>query len=295
VKKISLILIVLVCYFSACTQEFDTSPTIGLLAGAMNYQGDLKPNSFTFQHSNLILSLILRKPLSRWFAVRAGATIGKVEAADRYNRDYLQRRNLSFTSGVKELFALLEADVLDISTKKFTPFAYGGIVLYHFDPYTLDANNNRVYLQPLSTEGQGLPGYPDRKVYKLTQFAAAFGGGLRFAFTDCTSIALEFSQRKTFTDYLDDVSTSYIDRNALLAAKGQLAVDLAYRGDEVHNPSPYPPDGEQRGTPSEMDWYYFMGISADIRINCLKEKLSGLFSLQKMSSARQYKRCPTMY
>jgi hypothetical protein len=295
VKKISLILIVLVCYFSACTQEFDTSPTIGLLAGAMNYQGDLKPNSFTFQHSNLILSLILRKPLSRWFAVRAGATIGKVEAADRYNRDYLQRRNLSFTSGVKELFALLEADVLDISTKKFTPFAYGGIVLYHFDPYTLDANNNRVYLQPLSTEGQGLPGYPDRKVYKLTQFAAAFGGGLRFAFTDCTSIALEFSQRKTFTDYLDDVSTSYIDRNALLATKGQLAVDLAYRGDEVHNPSPYPPDGEQRGTPSEMDWYYFMGISADIRINCLKEKLSGLFSLQKMSRARQYKRCPTMY
>jgi hypothetical protein len=261
----------------------------------MNYQGDLKPNSFTFQHSNLILSLILRKPLSRWFAVRAGATIGKVEAADRYNRDYLQRRNLSFTSGVKELFALLEADVLDISTKKFTPFAYGGIVLYHFDPYTLDANNNRVYLQPLSTEGQGLPGYPDRKVYKLTQFAAAFGGGLRFAFTDCTSIALEFSQRKTFTDYLDDVSTSYIDRNALLATKGQLAVDLAYRGDEVHNPSPYPPDGEQRGTPSEMDWYYFMGISADIRINCLKEKLSGLFSLQKMSRARQYKRCPTMY
>jgi hypothetical protein len=295
VKKISLILIVLVCYFSACTQEFDTSPTIGLLAGAMNYQGDLKPNSFTFQHSNLILSLILRKPLSRWFAVRAGATIGKVEAADRYNRDYLQRRNLSFTSGIKELFALLEADVLDISTKKFTPFAYGGIVLYHFDPYTLDANNNRVYLQPLSTEGQGLPGYPDRKVYKLTQFAAAFGGGLRFAFTDCTSIALEFSQRKTFTDYLDDVSTSYIDRNALLAAKGQLAVDLAYRGDEAHNPSPYPPDGEQRGTPSEMDWYYFMGISADIRINCLKEKLSGLFSLQKMSRARQYKRCPTMY
>jgi hypothetical protein len=295
VKKISLILIVLVFYFSACTQEFDTSPTIGLLAGAMNYQGDLKPNSFTFQHSNLILSLILRKPLSRWFAVRAGATIGKVEAADRYNRDYLQRRNLSFTSGVKELFALLEADVLDISTKKFTPFAYGGIVLYHFDPYTLDANNNRVYLQPLSTEGQGLPGYPDRKVYKLTQFAAAFGGGLRFAFTDCTSIALEFSQRKTFTDYLDDVSTSYIDRNTLLAAKGQLAVDLAYRGDEVHNPSPYPPDGEQRGTPSEMDWYYFMGISADIRINCLKEKLSGLFSLQKMSRARQYKRCPTMY
>lgn len=285
----------MVCYFSASTQEFDTSPTIGLFAGAMNYQGDLKPNSFTFEHSNLILSLIVRKPLSRWFAVRAGVTMGKVEAADRYNRDYLQRRNLSFASGIKELFTVFEADVLDISTKKFTPYAYGGIVLYHFTPYTFDANNNRVYLQPLSTEGQGLPSYPDRKVYKLTQFAAAFGGGLRVAITNCTSIALEFSQRKTFTDYLDDVSTSYIDRNTLLTAKGQLAVDLAYRGDEVHNPSPYPPDGEQRGTPTEADWYYFIGISADVRINCVKEKLSGLFALKNRGNARQYKRCPTMY
>lgn len=268
----------------------------------MNYQGDLKPNSFTFEHSNLILSLIIRKPLNRWFAVRAGVTTGKVEAADRFNRDYLQARNLSFSSGIKEIFTVFEADILDISTKKFTPFAYGGIVLFKYNPYTYDANKRKVYLQPLSTEGQGLPDYPDKKVYTLTQFAAAFGGGLRVAVTNCTSLALEFSQRKTFTDYLDDVSTSYIDQNKLLAAKGQLAVDLAYRGDEVHNPSPYPPDGEQRGTPTEADWYYFIGISIDFRINCVKEKLSGvfqstsgLFKTTPAGKGRYYKRCPTMY
>lgn len=294
-KKIIFILVAWLCACVASAQEFDTSPTIGLFAGAMNYQGDLKPNSFTLKNSNLILSLVLRKPLSRWFAVRAGITTGKVEAADRYNRNYLQLRNLSFASDIKEVFTVFEADMLDISTKKFTPYAYGGIVLFHFNPYTYDANNTKVYLQPLSTEGQGLTDYLDRKVYKLTQFAAAFGGGLRFAFTNCTTIALEFSQRKTFTDYLDDVSTNYVDQNKLLIAKGQQAVDLAYRGDEVHNSNPYPPDGEQRGTPTEADWYYFVGLSADIRIGCLKEKLRSFFTGTNRSRGRFYKRCPTVY
>lgn len=294
-KNIILVIVSCLCNLFSSAQEFDTSPTIGLFAGAMNYQGDLKPNSFTFQHSNLILSLVLRKPLNRWFALRVGVTTGKVEAADKFNRDYLQRRNLSFATGIKEFFTMFEADMLDISTKKFTPYAYGGMVLFRYNPYTFDTNNNKVFLQPLSTEGQGLPDYPERKVYKLTQFAAAFGGGIRVAISNCSSIALELSQRKTFTDYLDDVSTSYIDKNKLLLAKGQQAVDLAYRGDEVHNPTPYPPDGEQRGTPTEADWYYFIGISADVRISCLKEKMSGLFSSSSPQNRKFYKRCPTMY
>lgn len=292
-KKLLLILLFSCTYFFATAQEFDTRSTIGLFVGAVNYQGDLKPNSFTLQHSNLILSLALRKPLNRWFAVKAGITVGKVEAADKYNRDYLQQRNLSFASGIKEIYAALEADLLDISTKKFTPYAYGGLVLFHFNPYTYDADNQKTFLQPLSTEGQGLADYPDRKPYKLTQFAAAFGGGVRVAVSECTMLSLEFSQRKTFTDYLDDVSTSYVDRAQLLATKGPKAVALAFRGDELTNPAPYPPAGEQRGTPTEADWYYFLGVSADVRLSCLKETLSGLF--RGGGNSPRYTRCPTLY
>jgi hypothetical protein len=282
-------------HFSVSAQEFDTDPSIGLFAGAINYQGDLKPNSFTFQHSNLMLGLVLRKPFNRWLAVRGGFSIGKVEAADRFNRDYLQSRNLSFTSGLKEIFAVLEADMLDITTKKFTPYAYGGVVLFHFNPYAIDAKGNKVYLQPLSTEGQGLSAYPDRKSYKLIQLAAAFGGGFKVALSNCTSISLEFSQRKTFTDYLDDVSTSYVDKNILLAERGQQSADLAFRGDEVNSAAIYPPDGEQRGTPTEADWYYFIGVSADVKISCLKEKLSGMLKIGGYNQRRFYKRCPTIY
>ena len=295
-KRLIFIITAFYCQFSANAQDdFDKTLTLGLFAGAINYQGDLKPNSFTFQHSNLMLSLSVRKPLNRWFAVKGGVSIGKVEAADMYNRDYLRARNLSFKSSLKEVFAQLEVSLLDFSAKKFTPYAYGGLVLFHFNPYTYDANDGKVFLQPLSTEGQGLADYPDRKVYKLNQFAAAFGGGFKIGVSNCTSISIEFSQRKTFTDYLDDVSTTYVDQGKLLAAKGQRAVDLSYRGDEVHNPLPFPPDGEQRGTPTEADWYYFVGISADVRISCLKEKISGLLKGGSGGNSKFYKRCPTVY
>ncbi len=277
--------------FASSQDEFDPATTIGLFAGAMNYQGDLKPNSFTLQHSNLVLSLNIRKPLNRWVSLKTGVLIGKVEAADKYNREDLKFRNLSFASGIKEVYGVIEVDFLDITTKKFTPYIYGGGAAFHFNSYA-DYEGEKVYLKPLSTEGQGLPDYPDWKEYKLTQFTLAFGGGLRFAVSNCTSLSLEFSQRKTFTDYLDDVSTNYIDQNKLLAAKGQRAVDVAYRTDEF-NGSPYPPDGEQRGTPTEADWYYFVGINAEIKLNCLKNKFSGL--MKQSGRSPRYTKCPKFF
>jgi hypothetical protein len=129
----------------------------------------------------------------------------------------------------------------------------------------------------LSTEGQGLADYPDRKVYKLTQHALAFGGGFRFRINDHLIVSIDAAQRKTFTDYIDDVSTSYVDPDKLLAAKGPLAVDLAFRSDELSN-KPYPPDGEQRGTKTEMDWYYFTGISVEMKLENVLSALSGIFT-----------------
>jgi hypothetical protein len=59
----------------------------------------------------------------------------------------------------------------------------------------------------LSTEGQGI--YPDKKPYSLWQPTIPFGGGVKFAITENLRIGFEIGLRKLFTDYLDDVSTSY--------------------------------------------------------------------------------------
>jgi len=100
------------------------------------------------------------------------------------------------------------------------------------------------------------------------------------------SFGIEFSQRKTFTDYIDDVSTHYVDQNILLQVKGPKAVALAYRGDELPNGAGYPRDGEQRGTPKEMDWYYFLGITAEMKFECFKNLFGG-----RMGTPEQCK-CP---
>jgi hypothetical protein len=89
-------------------------------------------------------------------------------------------------------------------------------------------------------------------------------------------LGLEAGYRTLFTDYLDDVSTTYADRNALFQAKGPQAVDLAWRGGEV-NGAPYPPEGTQRGNPDSKDGYYYVAITYTIRFFFDKYKaLAGL-------------------
>ncbi len=260
--------------------------SLSLFTGAINYQGDLKPNSVTLNHSNFSAGLFIRKPLTKLFTVRAGLNYGTLKAADKWNREYLKGRNLSFNSTIKEAYAGLELSLFDLSIKKFTPYIYGGIAVFHFNPWAYDDNGAKTYLKPLSTEGQGLSQYPEQKPYSLTDFSLPFGGGIRFILSDAIDVGIEFSQRKTFTDYLDDVSSHYVDKNTLLQAKGAKAVEMAYRGGQLPQGQPlYPPNGEQRGTPTESDWYYFGGITIGIKLNALAA------SFQKHGSVAS-QRCP---
>ncbi|MBC7872836.1 MAG: outer membrane beta-barrel protein [Ferruginibacter sp.] len=279
------ILSIFICHQSHA-QELDKSATISLFTGVMNYQGDVKPDNFTIDHSNLAVGISIRKPLNRWFAVRGGVNMGKISAADRWNSEDLKARNLSFTTTIKEAYLGLEISVLDMSAGRFTPYVYGGIAVFHFNPWTNDKNGTKTFLKPLSTEGQGLSQYPDQKPYNLTQLCLPFGGGARFAVNDGLSVGVEFNQRKSFTDYIDDVSSHFVDRDALLQEKGILAVELAYRSDELPGGRPlFPAHGEKRGTPSQMDWYYFFGLTMEM-------KLSNFGGILKNNRSVANQRCP---
>jgi hypothetical protein len=272
------------------SQEEDKGTYIGFIFGKMNYQGDLNPNSFTFSHSKATTGISIRQSLNRWISFRGGFTIGHIDAADHYNRDYLKTRNLSFKTTIKEVSVGLEASLLDLSTSHFTPYVFGDAVLYHFNPWAYDMSGNKVFLNPLSTEGQGLSQYPEQKPYKLTQIALGFGFGARYAINKNINIGVEMIQRKTFTDHLDDVSSIYVDQNVLLQAKGAKAVEMAYRGDEITGGLPYPTHGDKRGTPTEMDWYYFFGVNFEIKLSAFAQLFKGL--KPENSSALHFARCP---
>ena len=286
ILKTTLFFILSGACLSVNAQYKERGTSLALFAGMINYQGDLKPNSFTFQHANATFGVLVRQPLTSWLSARAGYFFGTIEGADRYNRVYLKFRNLNFYSTIHELQTGFEINLLNPSNHRLIPVVYGGAALFHFNPWTYDNSGVKVHLKPLSTEGQGLSQYPGHRPYKLTQWSLPFGGGFKFSVNDELLIGIGFSQRKSFTDYLDDVSSFYVDEDILLQARGAKAVELAYRGDELPGGAPYPPSGEQRGTPSEMDWYYMLGVTVEMKVSTIADLVSG------NGGNSIYNRCP---
>jgi hypothetical protein len=241
---------------------------VNLFGGFANYFGDLQSKTYTTQQSHTAFGAGLQYDLTGHVSLLTNLNIGKVGASDAYAiQADLRARNLSFQTQVVEWNFLGEYNLLDLNVHKFTPYGFVGIAVYHFNPYAYDTLGHKAYLQPLSTEGEGLAQYPGRKPYALTQLAIPFGGGFKFRVSEHVVLAYEIGLRKTFTDYLDDVSSTYVAQATLLNAKGPEAVELAYRGNEVKGGTAYPADGSIRGNPKHADWYYFSGIRVSIDLN----------------------------
>jgi hypothetical protein len=228
-----------------------------LYGGISNYQGDLQGKIFTLNQAGVTGGIGFSYDLTRRFILRATVNFARIEGNDKYNIDKdLRVRNLNFKTNILEGQLATEFNLLDISAQSFSPYIFAGVAIYHYDPYTFNTAGQKIFLQPLGTEGQGISQYAGKIPYKLTHLAIPFGGGLKVALSENLQLGIEMGFRKLFTDYLDDVSTQYADSSLLAAARGPQAVALAYRGDELAGGAPYPPEGSQRGNPKLNDWYY---------------------------------------
>jgi hypothetical protein len=252
-RKFSFLALLLTCSVFAQSQV-----QIGLFGGISNYVGDMTDKPY--KNSKGAFGVTVGYQILSRVNLRAGFTFAKVSGADSLaKKEDVRLRNLSFQSNISEFSVVAEINTFDMDYKTWSPYIFGGLAVFHFDPYTYDQQNNKVYLKPLGTEGQGIPGY--QKPYALTQLALPFGGGIKYNVNDKVRIALEVGLRKLFTDYLDDVSGNYADPNDLLTNRGQQSVDLSYREEELLFGDPfYPPKGETRGSPKYKDYYYFTGL-----------------------------------
>jgi hypothetical protein len=236
--------------------------------GISNYQGDLQEKRVTTSQAHGAFGLGIQYTINQHIILRSGLTYCKISGDDKLaENNGLRLRNLNFTSRLLEFNLLGEYDFLKLETYKFTPYVFGGFAVFGFDPYTKDTLGNVYYLQPLGTEGQGLAAYPDKKPYHRVQLSIPFGAGIKLRLNELMTVGYEFGLRKTFTDYLDDISSQYADQSTLLAAKGPKAVELAYRGGELKDGNPaYPAAGTIRGGEKIKDWYYFQGITLSYRL-----------------------------
>ena len=245
-----------------------------------------------FGNTQLNGSLYLSATYKEAFGLRIEGTMGKVKAYDsilknvRTTTGGRYERNLSFTSTITEVALIAEIHPLFIfinwagredSPPNFSPYLLGGIGFFSFNPQTVLAGKT-IDLQPLHTEGQGFTQYPDRKPYSLHQSNWLLGVGVKYALSPVINIRAEMLYRILNTDYLDDVSTRYVDP-ALFAANGLSGTQLNNalllndrritftEGVPIIN---NPKGGQKRGNPTNNDAYFNFNIKLGISFGRVK-------------------------
>jgi hypothetical protein len=261
-KKLCLIFLIIFSF----SEGFSQGSELGLFFGVSTYKGELKQELFKTDYLHPAFGLQYRKNFSKHWSANINATFGAISAADSTSDDPFQlERNLSFKSNILELGGRIEFNFFPYYIGNedwpFTPFLFIGIAGYRFNPIA-EIEDNEFELQPLGTEGQGTSGYPDRKKYKRTQVSIPYGGGFKFTITPRIGLNIEAGVRKTYTDYLDDVSSTYADR-AFLIENGVMAVVLSDRSPGAANNDF---TGKQRGNSRDTDKYLFAGIVLSFRL-----------------------------
>ena len=241
---------------------------IGLMVGTSNYYGDLQDKIFADHNYHPMVGIMYKYFFTPHLGIRFGASYTQLAAADSLSNVAVKKaRNLSFNTDLVEVHGAMELNFLpiDVDRMKVSPYIFAGISVFYYNPYAYTADGTKIYLRPLSTEGQGLPQYPDRKQYHLVNAAFPVGGGMKFLVGKTLVITTELGFRYCATDYLDDVSKSYVNLDTLAATKGAIAAQLSFRGNELVNfDGKYPDYKFQRGDSKNYDWYWFGGLGVNI-------------------------------
>lgn len=270
------------------------------MAGTANFLGDLGGGTdigggavtgikdYNFGANRPAFSIGYRYRLLQQVALRTNLTYGYVSGSDELTTNkYRKNRNLKFRSPIVELNALVEIYPYSFESKEakflnLSPYAFMGVGLFYFNPQGPDSTGKWHDLQPLGTEGQGK--IASREKYSLIQMCIPIGVGFEYRINKQFSVSFEFAFRITFTDYIDDVSTTYPNRNI-------------YGNDELakyfSNPSPTrdlinatEPDGmtrlntapgEIRGNPLNKDAYMFTMFTLEYKLGNAKRKSSSKF------------------
>jgi len=277
-KRIIIILIVssLAHTVLAGSGKLKRKSEVGPFGGVSYYLGDLNQQKHFFM-SKPAFGIVHRYIFDPHFALKNSFLYGNIQGYDSKSDNATQQnRNLHFKSSILDISAQLEFNFFPFDEPKddrvkarddkfyYSPYIFVGFSLFSFNPKA-EYKGTWFELQPLGTEGQGTIAYRDKKKYSLTQLSIPFGGGIKYDVSKKINLALEWGIRYTFTDYLDDVSTTYANPAAIGAEKGPVARQLSDR-------SVYKEDGlsnvdRQRGNSSNNDLYAFAGIMITFKIS----------------------------
>jgi len=246
-----------------------SSQEIGYQIGTSYYIGDLNPSNPFKSRFHLAQGGFYRTNINSRIGVRFQVMNSTVEAWDTdSDNSWALNRNLHFRNNITEFSIQAEINyiehVLGNPKHRFSGFLTAGFAYFTHDPEASDIHGNWHPLQPIGTEGQGFIEGVD--IYKLGGFAMPYGIGFKVNLGTSLSFQLEWGMRKTWTDYLDDVSTTYIDDSYFLQDGNLLAAELADRMIEI--PEEFDSsEGMQRGDPGRNDKYGYVLASISLRVS----------------------------
>lgn len=239
----------------------------GFTVGAAHYFGDLN-NRAAVNRPKLAVGGFFRKQFGNYTGLRLSAHYAQLGYSDVYSKnDYQKSRNLSFNTNIWEV--ALQGDfnffkyIPEDGEHLFTPYVTLGVGIFNYDPYAF-YQGQKILLRPLNTEGQTF--YQDRKAYGLMAICFPIGVGFKYSINQNLNLSFEIAHRFTRTDYLDDVSTTYIGIDKFPPVNGIPTIASIMQDRSFELGEPIGVEGRQRGFSKQKDQYTIAEVGISINL-----------------------------
>ncbi len=253
---IAMVISILLLSSSAKAQNLE----LGIFGGGSYYVGEMNLGT-PFVETQPAFGVSARYSKNSRWSYRLSYTRGKVQGSEAITGDV--GSGLNFETSINDFALVAEFSFWEYFTGSknnfYSPYIFAGLGFFTFNPKSTDG----VDLQPLGTEGQNI-GFDGRSPYKKWSVSIPFGIGFKYSLSKRVGLNLEWSLRKTFTDYVDDVSKTYYRDGTTINPD----VSAEIYSDPTMNHQPY----MERGDEKNFDWVSYAGVTISYKFDLYSKK-----------------------
>ncbi len=247
----------------------------GITAGVAHYFGDINTRA-GINRPKPAVGIFYKKQFNNYLGIRLSAHYAQLGYSDIYSKnEYQKRRNLSFNTDIFEIAAQGDFNFFKFvpgdPNYTFTPYVTLGVGVFSYNPYAY-LDNKKIYLRPLGTEGQNIQ-YQDpvsgktRKTYGSMAVCFPIGAGVKYNISDNINLSFQIAHRLTLTDYIDDVSTTFVGIDKFPVLNGQPSVAGILQDRSYVTGTPIGIEGRQRGFNKQRDQYIIAEVGVSFSIS----------------------------
>jgi len=275
-KKIAIVLLAGIISISSRAQimnSYTQQGEFGLAVGGGHYFGDLNTRA-ALNRPKFSAGAFFSKQFSNYIGLKIGVNYARLGYSDVYSDNETQkRRNLSFNTNLWEFAVTGDFNFFKfypgVEGFNYTPYVSLGVGVFSYDPFAF-LGEEKYFLRPLGTEGQGSAAYPERKFYSSMGLCVPIALGFKYNFSQKTNLFAEVGYRFTNTDYLDDASSTYAPDAFQPLPNGLPSPAMLLSDRSYETGTPIGVKGRQRGNSSQKDAYVIAQIGVSFNISSYK-------------------------